>query len=33
MGNAAAIYTLVDLDTFKRKEISGELASKLGFFR
>lgn len=33
MGNAAAVYTLVDLDTFKRTEISGDLASKLGFFK
>ena len=33
MGNAAAAYTLVDLDTFKRSEISFELASKLGFFK
>ena len=33
MGNAAAVYTLVDLDTFKRTEISAALASKLGFFK
>ena len=33
MGNAAAVYILVDLVTFRRAEISGALASKLGFFK
>lgn len=33
MGNAAAMYILVDLDTFKRTEIPGNLALKLGFFK